>query len=29
VRQLENRTGMPIGEPLRKAYRKLAARLRS
>jgi hypothetical protein len=29
VRQLENRTGVPIGEPLRKAYRKLAARLRS
>jgi FMN phosphatase YigB (HAD superfamily) len=29
VRQLENRTGVPIGEPLRKAYRRLAARLRS
>ena len=28
VRQLENRTGVPIGGPLRKAYRKLAARLR-
>ena len=28
VRQLENRTGVPIGRPLRKAYRKLAARLR-
>jgi hypothetical protein len=29
VRQLENRTGVPIGGPLRKAYRKLAARLKS
>ena len=29
VRQLENRTGVPIGGPLRKAYRRLAARLRS
>jgi hypothetical protein len=29
VRQAENRTGVPIGRPLRKAYRKLAARLRS
>jgi FMN phosphatase YigB (HAD superfamily) len=28
VRQLENRTGVPIGGPMRKAYRKLAARLR-
>jgi FMN phosphatase YigB (HAD superfamily) len=27
VRQLENRTGVPIGGPLRKAYRKLRARL--
>jgi hypothetical protein len=29
VRQLENRTGVPIGGPLRKAYRKLRARLGS
>jgi FMN phosphatase YigB (HAD superfamily) len=29
VRQMENRTGVPIGGPLRKLYRKLAARLRS
>jgi hypothetical protein len=29
VRQLENRTGVPLGQPLRKAYRRLAARLRS
>jgi hypothetical protein len=28
VRQVENRTGVPIGGPLRRAYRKLAARLR-
>jgi len=28
VRQLENRTGVPLGQPLRKAYRRLAARLR-
>jgi hypothetical protein len=27
VRQLENRTGVPIGGPMRKAYRKLRARL--
>jgi hypothetical protein len=28
VRQVEYRTGVPVGRPLRKAYRKLAARLR-
>ena len=28
VRQLENRTGVPLGAPLRKAYRRLAARFR-
>jgi hypothetical protein len=29
VRQVENRTGVPIGGPMRKLYRKLAARLKS
>ena len=28
VRQVEHRTGVPVGQPLRKAWRKLAARLR-
>jgi hypothetical protein len=28
VRQLENRSGVPVGEPLRKGYRRLRARLR-
>jgi hypothetical protein len=28
VRQVENRTGMQVGEPLRKAYRRLRRRLR-
>ena len=29
VRQVEHRTGVQVGQPLRKAWRKLAARLRS
>jgi hypothetical protein len=29
VRQVENRTGMPLGEPLRKGYRRLRARFRA
>jgi FMN phosphatase YigB (HAD superfamily) len=28
VRQVENRTGMPVGEPLRKGWRRVRARLR-
>jgi hypothetical protein len=29
VRQVENRTGVPLGEPLRKGYRRLRARFRA